>query len=589
VIGATNTTWSFPVTVPYEGNWTVRARATDTKGQSDLDTADRTWLVDSNALPPTVTVGSPGVMVPPTAAQTVQVLPGQPVTFSGHANDDEGLARVEIQLRNTTTGERLAADGTWDKTSSVGWYRVGPANISGRDYDWSYTTPFNLTPGSYSFSVQAVDDLELSTTSTMRGRLTLAANIPGDNPPDTSITPSGTQTGVTTLQLNLGGSATDDLGVQRVEVSIRDNNTSLYLQANGTLGAGFYAAQAVLGSPGATTTTWSLPVTLPTEGDYSVTAIAYDTAGQQDVASTGATSRYPIYPGDLAPTVRADLMAPASNAVFTDGKIVISGRVDDDRQIASAQVAVIDSLGRYMSSSGTFTSTTPSWRSAFLNSPGSLGSNYSYTTPVVPAGVYRVLVRGVDNHGFFTDPAAEATNVTVTTPPNNPPVAAFTYTCASNVCTFDARTSTDENTPTLTYTWDFGQGTGSGPVPIKTFTSAGAFTVTLTARDEFGATGTASALVTIVEPAGNVAPVPVFNPPSCVGLQCNFSAVGTTDPNLGDTIAYRWTWGDLTADATTASASHTFLASGTYPVTLTTTDGWGKFAVATLNVTVTAP
>ena len=589
VVGATSTTWSFPVTVPYEGEWIVRARATDTEGQSDLDTADRTWLVDSNALPPTVTVGAPAVMLPPVAAQTVQVVPGQPITFSGTANDDEGLGRVEIQLRNTTTGERLAADGTWDKTSPVGWFRVSPTNISGRDYAWTYTTPFNLSPGSYSFTVQAVDDLELETNSSLRGRLTLAANIVGDNPPDTSITPTGTQTGVTDLQLNLGGSATDDLGVQSVQVTVRDNDTSRYLQANGTLAAGFYAFPAALGTPGATTTTWTLPVTLPTEGDYSVTAIAYDTAGQQDVATSGATSRYPIYPGDLPPIVRPDLRSPASDTVFNDGKIVFSGRVEDDRQIAAAQIAVIDSLGRYMSSSGTFTSTNPSWRSAFLNSPGSLGSNYSYTTPVIPAGVYRVLVRGVDNHDFATNPPAEATNIVVNTPPNNPPVAAFTYSCTSNVCTFDARTSTDENTPTLTYSWNFGQGTGSGPVPTRTYTAPGTFTVTLTARDEFGATGTATAVLTIVEPVGNVAPVPVFNTPSCVGLQCNFSAIGTVDPNLGDTVSYRWNWGDGTADSTSTSPSKTFAAAGTYVVTLTTTDGWGKFAVITRNVTVTGP
>lgn len=589
VVGATSTTWSYPVTLPYEGRWIARARATDTKGQSDLDTADREWLVDSSAVPPTVTVGAPAVMIPPTSAQTVQVVPGQPLTFSGHANDDEGLGRVEIQLRNTTTGERLAADGRWDKTSPVGWHRISPVNISGRDYDWTYTTPFDLTPGSYSFSVQAIDDLDLETTSNLRGRLTLTASIPGDNPPDTSITPSGTQNGVTSLQLDLGGGATDDKGVQSVQVTIRDNDTSRYLQANGTLGADFHAFSAALGSPGATTTTWSLPVTLPTEGDYSVTAIAYDSAGQQDVSTSGATSRYPIYPGDLPPVVWPDLMAPKSNAVFNDGRIVISGRVEDDRQIAAAQVAVVDSEGRYMSSSGTFTSTNASWRSAFLNSPGSPGSNYSYTTPVIPAGVYRVLVRGVDNHGFATNPPAEATNVTVNTPPNNPPVAAFTYSCASNVCTFDARTSTDENTPTLTYTWNFGQGSGSGPVPTRTYTSPGTFTVTLTARDEYGLTATSTAQLTITEPAGNVAPVPVFNTPSCVGLQCNFSAVGTTDPNAGDSISYRWTWDDGSAASTSTSPSHTFPAAGTYVVTLTATDGWGKAAVLTRNVTVNAP
>src|SRR5690606_7562062 len=113
-----------------------------------------------------------------------------------------------------------------------------------------------------------------------------------------------------------------------------------------------------------------------TEGDYSVTAIAFDTVGQQDPSSSGATSRYPIYPGDQPPVVLASLMEPASNAVFNDGKIVISGRVEDDRQIAAAEIAVVNSQGRYMSSSGTFTSTSPSWRTAFLNSPGSLGSNY---------------------------------------------------------------------------------------------------------------------------------------------------------------------------------------------------------------------
>ncbi len=588
VVGATNTTWSWDVTVPYEGEWTVRARSTDTEGQSDLDTADRTWLVDTNAVSPTVTVSSPAVMLPPTSAQTVQVTPGQPLTFAGTASDDEDLVRVEITLRNNTTGERLAADGTWNNTVQAGLYRVSPANIDGRDYNWSYTTPFNLTPGSYSFAVQAVDQLGLETTSSMQGRLTLNASIPGDAAPDTRITPSGTQQGVTVLQLNLAGTATDDKGVQFVRVSVRENDSSRYIQANGSLGAEFYAREATLSAPGGLSTNWSLPVTLPTEGDYSVTAIAYDTAGQQDPSSSQATSRYPIYPGDQPPTVVPELFQPSTDSVFDEGKIVVSGRVVDDRQIAQAQVAIVDSLGRYMSSSGTFTSTSASYRTAFLNSPGSPGSNYSYTTPIIPSGVYRVLVRGVDHHGFTTNPPMEATNITVNTPPNNPPVANFTYTCNQNVCDFDARTSTDENTPTLTYSWAFGQGSGSGPVPTKTYTAANTYTVTLTARDEFNLTSTFSQVITIVEPSGNVAPVPVINQPSCVNLQCNFSGVGSADPNPGDTFTYRWEWADGTAASTSTSPSHTFPAAGTYVVTLTNTDGWGKAASITRSVTVTA-
>ncbi len=76
-------------------------------------------------------------------------------------------------------------------------------------------------------------------------------------------------------------------------------------------------------------------------------------------------------------------------------------------------MAIVNCLGQYMSSTGTFTSTTVSWRTAFLNSPGSPGSNYSYTTPVIPAGSYTVLVRGVDQHGFTT-PVPSQRNVTVT-------------------------------------------------------------------------------------------------------------------------------------------------------------------------------
>ncbi len=105
-------------------------------------------------------------------------------------------------------------------------------------------------------------------------------------------------------------------------------------------------------------------------------------------------------------------------------------------------------------------------------------------------------------------------NVTVTgTPTNLPPVADFTFSCVQNVCSFDGRSSTDENPATLTYSWNFGQGSGSGPVPTKTYTAPGTFTVTLTVRDENGLTGVASQTVTIVEPAGNLAPIPVINAP----------------------------------------------------------------------------
>ena len=80
----------------------------------------------------------------------------------------------------------------------------------------------------------------------------------------------------------------------------------------------------------------------------------------------------------------------------------------------------------------------------------------------------------------------------------------------------------------------------------------------------------------------------MINPPACAGLVCNLSGVGSADPNTGDTFTYRWDFGDGTPQSTASAVSHTFPAAGTWTVTLTVTDGWGKAASTTRQVTATA-
>ncbi len=589
VIGATNATWSWEWTVPFEGEWKMQATAVDTTGQSDLRSSVRTWLVSANAIAPSVSITTPAVMNPPTPASPLTMSPGNPVSFSGSATDDQALRSVEVSLRNSVTRENLASDGTWGAGVVAGWYRITPLNLTGTSYNWSYTTPFNLKPGLYTFQVRATDNLELTTSSANRGSLTITVQVPGDAFPDTGLDVTGTQTGLQVLHLDLTGTATDDMGVKAVQVSIQDRDTSLYVQPNGTMGALFSGLVATLANPNATSSSWSLAVDLPNAGDYSVTAFAFDTSDQQDASTSGATARYVVFPGDTPPALSStEVFAPSEGAVFTDARILVSGRFEDDQQMASVQVSIRDSLGRYMSSTGTFTSTTQSWRTAFLNSPGSPGSSFAYTSPAIPAGAYTVFARGVDQHGFSTTPPIER-GVTVQVPPNDPPVASFTYSCVQNVCSFDGRSSTDEHAVTLTYSWNFGNGSGSGPVPTRTYTAAGAFTVTLTVRDEYGATGSSSQTVTIAEPTGNVAPTPVISTPSCAGLTCNLSSAASTDPNVGDTFTRVWDFGDGTPTSTSTALSHTFSASGTYTVTLTVTDGWGRSASTWIQITRTEP
>ncbi|WP_081682554.1 PKD domain-containing protein [Marmoricola sp. URHB0036] len=587
VPNATSTTWSKEITVPTEGTWQAQSLAHDTAGNASLDTLDRTWVISANGQAPSVSISSPGSVVPPTTPQPVTVAPGGPMTFSGTATDDGTIKAVYVAMLNNSTGENLTVDGTWGIDNGLALYKL-PVTPNVQSYHWTWTTPQDLGPGNYTFAVLATDNEDITTPQSSWALMTLNAVVPGDAPPKATLSATGTQPPSGALHLGvITGQATDDQGVAAVRLIVKDMDTSRYLKEDGTVSSTFATVPADVANVGATSTPWSTDLTLPTQGSWNVTAYAVDAAGQRDLATTNAVARYPIYPGDSAPTLTDSLLAPTENASFTEGKILVSGRSEDDQSTSKVEVAIIDGTGKFLTSTGTF-GVAESWRAAFLTSPGTPGSNFSYTTPVLPEGSYTVKVRATDQHGLVTV-TPPVRHVTVTIPAGNAaPVAVLKKSCTENVCAFDAKDSTDENAPTLTYTWNYGagQGTGTGPNPTKTYTAAGTYTVTLTAKDEWGVSSApATTTVTITEPAGNTAPAPVIQAPSCNGLACNFSAVGTTD-NLGDAITYAWNFGDTASNTATGSAtSHVFSGPGTYTVTLTTTDGWGKTASVTKDVT----
>ncbi len=590
VPNATSTTWSREVTVPTEGTWKAQTRARDTGGNSSLDTTDRIWTVSANGAAPSVSISAPGSVVPPTAPQVVTVAPGSPMTFSGSATDDSQVKSIDISLVNNSTGQNLAVDGSWGYDNGVNRYRLA-SGINQQSYNWFYTTGFNLPPGNYTFAVLATDDEGITTPQTSRAILTMNAVVPGDAPPKATLIAAGVQPPGQSLDIDVAGRATDDHGVDQVRLVVKDYDASRYMAADGTLSSTYTTVPATVANRGATSTSWSRHLTLPTQGSWNVTAYAVDTASQRDLATTGATARYPVYPGDSAPTLTDNLLAPTEGSSFTDGRIFVSGRAEDDTATSKVEVAIIDSSNRYLTSANTF-SGTETWRATFLTSPGTPGSNFSYTTPVLPVGGYTVKVRAIDQHGLVT-PVPSVRHVTVSVPPGNAkPVAVLPVpVCNANVCQLDARGSTDENAATLTYTWNFGNGSGTGPNPSRTYTAAGTYSITLTAKDEWGVLSTpVSRTVTITEPAGNAAPTPVIQAPACSRLSCNFSGVGTADPNAGDVITYAWNFGDRANNtATGAATAHVFTTPGTYAVKLTTTDGWGKTALVTRSVTVTSP
>ncbi len=587
IVGATDATWSFDVTLPHDGQWRGSATAVDTAGQSDLRSSTRDWLIAPGASAPAVTIEQPmQVATRLSPLPTFTVEPGQPITFSGAAIDTAGLRDVEIYLRNYSTQENLGADGTWGTSAVAAYHRITPLDLPGQTHTWSYTTPFNASPGLYVFYVRATNDLGLTTSSLVRPGLNVVVQVAGDAFPDTTLTNPGTgQPSLASNRLDVAGTATDDFGVAAVDIFVYDQDSGRYLQDNGTLSTDFNTLQADLDSTGSLSTGWTFGVDLPGSGDFTVRAVAVDSSDQRDPSSTGASGRYLYFPGDAPPGFVDGLGQPVTNSTFSEGRIVVTGRAEDDISIAKVETAIVDSSGRYLDYAGNFLSTTPSWRAAFLNSPGSPGSNFSYTSPVISDGTYTVLTRATDHHDQIGE-VRTADNVTVTRPVNAAPVADFTFSCTANVCAFDGRSSTDENPNTMAYSWSFGsQGSASGPTPTKTFTSVGSYDVTLTVTDEWRTTSTKTTSVAIDIPPSNAPPVPVIAH-QCLGLTCSVSAAGSTDPNAGDQITYSWSWGDASPDATGTSATHAYASGATYTITLTATDGWGASASTTRTVTI---
>lgn len=170
---------------------------------------------------------------------------------------------------------------------------------------------------------------------------------------------------------------------------------------------------------------------------------------------------------------------------------------------------------------------------------------------------------------------------------NQAPTAAFTSSTSLLTASFNGSGSSDPDGSIANYSWNYGDNTatGTGVSPSHTYATPGTYTVALTVTDNGGLTATKTLPVTVTA-AANVAPTASFVS-STASLVASFDATASSDAD-GSIASYGWNFGDATSGVG-ATPSHTYLAAGTYSVTLTVTDNSGATSVKTASVAVTAP
>jgi len=197
-------------------------------------------------------------------------------------------------------------------------------------------------------------------------------------------------------------------------------------------------------------------------------------------------------------------------------------------------------------------------------------------------GIYTVTLKVTDDDGATATVAATKTVL------NRPPVASFTESATTvytgQIIFFNASASSDLDGSIVSYLWAFGDGATATSVTVShAYVDNGTYTVTLTVKDNDGASTSVSAVKTVL----NRPPVASFtysplNP--FPNEPATFNASNSYDPD-GYIVSYFWSFGDG-ANATGKVVTHAYANAGTYSVTLTVTDNDGATGATTVTVTV---
>jgi hypothetical protein len=216
--------------------------------------------------------------------------------------------------------------------------------------------------------------------------------VPDTTVPTVSISAPTVGQVIPTAPVTINGTAADNVGVHAVRVAVY-RNVAGGQYWNGT---GWQAANTTvpvtLGSPGATSTSWSYTFNAPPGGVFAVAALAYDAANNFGLANYQTFA----IADTTVPTVSISLPFPGQQVGFRP--VTITGNASDNAGVGDVQIAIyrpVDPNGQFWNGAAWQTSYTTV--TATVTNPGGLNTSFTYDfNPPQSGGYFYVAAVALD-------------------------------------------------------------------------------------------------------------------------------------------------------------------------------------------------
>ena len=503
--------YSWDTTGAANGSHTVTAKAYDAAGNNASASATVT-VSNADTTPPTVSVSTPANGS--TVSGTVSV--------QATASDNVGVSTVEFLV-----------DGALRSSDASSPY----------SYSWDTTGASN---GSHTVAARARDAAGNTATSSVT--VTVSNSVPDTTPPSVSIT-SPVDGSTVSATVSVAASASDNVGVSKVE---------------------FYVDGALKGTDTTSPYGYSWDTTAAGNGSHTLTAKAYDAAGNTASASATVT----VSNADTTPPT-VSLTNPANGATVA-GTVSVAASASDNVGVAKVEFYVDGAL------KGTDT-TSP--------------YGYSWDTTGSSNGSHTVLAKAYDAAGNTTSASA---TVTVSNADTTPPTVSVTSpadgSTVSGSVTVSAMASDNVGVSRVEFYVDGTlKGTASSsPYAYVWDTTAGAdgtHTVLAKAYDAAGNSASSSVNVTVSNSPDSSPPaVAITYPANGATVSRTVSVTADASDNVGVTKVEFLVDGALRATDTSAPYGFSWDThadgKGQHTLSAKAYDAAGNTATASITVTV---